>query len=165
MTIFPLPSHPKESYHEPPRSFGSPRDGGARKHAGCDLYAPVMTPIHAVADGIVVRGPYLFYRGVFALDVRHSEGFVIRYGEISGTASGISAGSEVTAGQLIAFVGRIIGLNLSMLHFEMFRGGNGFKGPLTDVNRPPFLRREDLIDPTNFLDSCELLNELSKEKS
>ena len=76
MAIFPLRSRPKESYKEHPRSFGSPRSNGARKHAGCDLYAPAGAEILAVEDGTVLRGPYLFYDGVLALDVQHSSGIV-----------------------------------------------------------------------------------------
>ena len=53
MPIFPLHVRPKESYKEPPRSFGSSRDHGARKHAGCDLYAPAGTEVLAVEDGTV----------------------------------------------------------------------------------------------------------------
>ena len=48
MPVFPLHVRPKESYKEPPRSFGSSRDHGARKHAGCDLYAPAGTEVLAV---------------------------------------------------------------------------------------------------------------------
>jgi murein DD-endopeptidase MepM/ murein hydrolase activator NlpD len=56
MGVFPSRSRPKESYKEPPRAFGSPRDHGGRKHAGCDLYAPAGTEVLAVEDGTVLRG-------------------------------------------------------------------------------------------------------------
>jgi murein DD-endopeptidase MepM/ murein hydrolase activator NlpD len=156
MPIFPLEQRPRLSYHDAPRSFGASRDNGARKHAGCDLYAPLMIPIYSVSDGKVIRGPYLFYGGVFAIDVRHSDGYVVRYGEISGVSGNITEGDEIKEGQLIAFVGHIVGMNISMLHFELFAGG-AFEGHLTDLNFPPYFRRPDLMDPTNFLDSCELL--------
>ncbi len=39
MATFPLARRPQESYKDRPRSFGSPRSGGKRKHAGCDPYA------------------------------------------------------------------------------------------------------------------------------
>jgi hypothetical protein len=85
---------PKESYKEPPRSFGSSRDHGARKHAGCDLYAPAGTEVLAVEDGTVIRGPYPFYDVVRALEVQHPSG-IVRYGEIARAAEGIAAGVAV----------------------------------------------------------------------
>ncbi|PYJ30722.1 MAG: hypothetical protein DME90_02175 [Verrucomicrobia bacterium] len=59
---FPFPVVPAQSWEKPPLAFASPRAGGARLHAGCDLYFPKGTPIHAVADGVVIRGPYALSR-------------------------------------------------------------------------------------------------------
>ena len=64
---FPLRARPAESYHERPRAFGSPRDGGARSHAGCDLYAAAGSDVLALESGTVTRGCYPFYDVVFAL--------------------------------------------------------------------------------------------------
>jgi murein DD-endopeptidase MepM/ murein hydrolase activator NlpD len=154
MPVFPLHVRPKESYKEHPRSFGSPRSNGARKHAGCDLYAPAGTEVLAVEDGTVLRGQYLFYDVVHALEVHHPSG-IVRYGEISRAAEGIAAGVAVKAGQVLGYVGRMQTVAQSMLHLEMFAGTE--RGPLTNRGNPPFLRRADLVDPTAFLDSCTAL--------
>jgi murein DD-endopeptidase MepM/ murein hydrolase activator NlpD len=151
MPAFPLHVRPKESYKEPPRSFGSSRDHGARKHAGCDLYAPAGTEVLAVEDGTVIRGPYLFYDVVYALEIQHLSG-IVRYGEISHAAEGIATGVTVTAGQVLGYVGKMQTVVQSMLHLELFSGTA--QGPLTDRNHPPFMWRGDLVDPTAFLDSC-----------
>ena len=151
MPVFPLHVRPKESYQKPPRSFGSSRDHGARKHAGGDLYAPAGTEVLAVEDGTVIRGPYLFYDVVYALEVQHPSG-IVRYGEISHAAGGIATGAAVTAGQVLGYVGKMQTVAQSMLHLELFAGTA--QGPLTDRNHPPFMRRGDLVDPTAFLDSC-----------
>ena len=151
MPIFPLHVRPKESYKEPPRSFGSSRDHGARKHAGCDLYASAGTEVLAVEDGTVIRGPYLFYDVVYALEVQHPSG-IVRYGEISHAAEGIATGVTVKAGQVLGYVGKMQTVAQSMLHLELFAGTA--QGPLTDRNHPPYMRRGDLVDPTAFLDSC-----------
>lgn len=143
---FPLPFRPNLSYSTGGRRFGAPRDGG-RLHAGCDLIAPEGTDIFAVGSGIVVLGPYPFYRGTYAIEVRHSN-FIARYCEIRGTAQGVGVGSQVQEGQLIAYVGRMY--QDSMLHFEMYSGAA--QGPLTQRNNPPYQRRDDLIDPTPHLD-------------
>src|SRR5262249_54389009 len=62
---------PTESWKDGPRYFGCPRDGGSRKHAGVDLYAPYLSKIRAIADGEIIRGPYWFYDGTNALEVYH----------------------------------------------------------------------------------------------
>ena len=152
MSAFPLPFRPKESYKEHPRSFGSPRSNGARKHAGCDLYAPAGTEVLAVEDGTVLRGPYLFYDVVYALEVQHPSG-IVRYGEIARAAEGIAAGAAVKAGQVLAYVGKMQTVAQSMLHLELFAATE--HGPLTNRQNPPFMRRADLQDPTAFLDACQ----------
>ena len=45
-----------------PRAFGSNRNGGKARHAGCDLYAPVGRTIYAVRDGVVLRDLRLLRR-------------------------------------------------------------------------------------------------------
>ena len=152
MSTFPLRSRPAESYKEHPRSFGSPRAGGARKHAGCDLYAAAGAEVLAVEDGTVLRGPYLFYDVVYALEVQHPSG-IVRYGEISHAAEGIATGVAVKAGHVIGYVGKMKTVAQPMLHFELFSGTA--EGPLTNRQNPPFMRREDLQDPTAFLDACQ----------
>ncbi|RXT57176.1 hypothetical protein B6S44_01680 [Bosea sp. Tri-44] len=146
---FPLTFIPAQGWHHVPRSFGAPRSKGKRKHAGCDLYAPVGTPVHAVADGkITIHRP--FYLGTFATVIDHGD-FVVRYGEVQkALAGGLKVGDEVAAGQVIGSVGKLSGLNISMIHFEMFSGT--VNGELT-TTKSPFFRRADLMDPTAQLDA------------
>jgi murein DD-endopeptidase MepM/ murein hydrolase activator NlpD len=150
---FPLPFLPRQKWTTGARFFGAPRDHGKRKHAGCDLLAPKGTEIYAVADGQVVRGPYLFYHGTYALEVVHP-GFLVRYCEIlAGLPNGVAMGSRVKAGQAIAYVGRMF--TMSMLHFELY--ANTVRGPLSGHYHNDFKRRGDLLDPT------PLLNRLSRD--
>jgi murein DD-endopeptidase MepM/ murein hydrolase activator NlpD len=146
---FPLPFIPNASYKSGGRRFGADRDHGKRKHAACDLIAPLGTPIFAVDDGVVVlEADHKFYRGTFSLAIRHQAGYIVRYCEIKGVADGLRMGSPVRAGQLIAHVGKMF--VDSMLHFELYAGNQ--RGPLTDRSNPPFQRRADLVDPTSLLD-------------
>lgn len=155
---FPLSSLPAQSWHVAPLRFGANRAGGKRKHAGCDLYAPVGTPVYAVADG-TVKGFAFFYKGTYALTIDHGS-FWVRYGEISqAIASGLAAGTRVREGDQIGEVGDLIGLSLSMVHFEMYSGAAS--GALTVPSRAPYMRRSDLIDPTSFLDEWAGLENLA----
>ena len=156
--LFPLKTRPVESYKEEPRSFGSERDSGTRKHAGCDLYAPIGTDVIAVEDGTVLRGPYEFAGGTYALEIDHGF-YLVRYTEIGADAPAeVKPGNKVKRGQVIGKVGKFVGQDGTvrhMLHFEMY--SNKDKGPLTDTNNPPFMRRKDLENPTDFLDEGILM--------
>lgn len=159
---FPLPVLPRVDWIQPPRAYGSNRSSGARAHAGCDLYAPIGTTVHAVRAGVVVRDPYAFYAGTDALEIDHGD-FLIRYGEIQ-PGSPLRKGERVTAGQFIAKVGHLVGVSVpsAMLHLEMYAGtasGRLTVGEDESARRAdgiPFLRRADLIDPTPYLDQWKL---------
>jgi hypothetical protein len=156
--IFPLRKKPAANYHTGGRTFGADRTGG-RKHAGCDLIAPQGTEILAMANGEVIRGPYEFYEGTYALEIKHANGMVVRYGEISQTVPvGIKEGTRVSRGQVIARVGRLDS-GSSMLHLEMYNGN--VEGPLTQTGNS-YKRRTDLFNPTSYLDDAPLGDSLSE---
>ncbi|MFW7381111.1 MAG: M23 family metallopeptidase [Oligoflexus sp.] len=142
---FPFSGPADAKYTEAPRSFGSCRSNCTRLHAAADLYGLIGRPIYAVGAGSVIDFHY-FYDGTYALVVNHGD-FIVRYGEIGQSLpQGIAVGSQVRAGQLIAYVGDLISLNQSMLHFERFSGKA--TGPLTVRDNPPYQRRSDLENPT-----------------
>jgi murein DD-endopeptidase MepM/ murein hydrolase activator NlpD len=152
--FFPFTEMPHESWADGMRAFGSSRDKGKRVHAGCDLWFPVGTTIHAITTGTVIAKPYLFYHSTDALEIDHGT-FVARYGEIrQGSAASLKIGDQVTAGQPIANVGKLDNMKLSMLHLELY--DKSAAGQLTVKNNQtkrnaaglPFWRRRDLIDPT-----------------
>lgn len=147
---FPLALRPAESYKEGMRAFGSSRSGG-RKHAGCDLYAAPGTKIYSLSDGEVID-IYDFYLGTKAVEINHGA-FVARYGEVRSTTPGLKKGSMVARGDNIAEVGELVfasGTKMSMLHLELYRGN--IPGRLTLRGHPPYHRRDDLLDPTPYLD-------------
>lgn len=151
--FFPFDRLPNLNWTESMRRFGAHRPG--RAHAACDLYFPTGTTIHAITSGSVVRGPYAFYQGTFALEIDHGT-FLARYGEIQESAF-VRAGDHVKAGQPIAKVGNLIGITNSMLHLELY--DKSAHGPLTvglqqsgrHTDGRPFMRRRDLFDPTSKL--------------
>jgi peptidoglycan hydrolase-like protein with peptidoglycan-binding domain len=93
--------------------------------------------------------------GTYALTVDHGS-FWIRYGEIAQKpASALSPGTIVKEGEQIGEVGDLQGMDLAMVHFEMYSGAGS--GPLTVPSRAPYMRRVDLLDPTPYLDEWAAL--------
>ncbi|TLD71711.1 hypothetical protein FEM03_06115 [Phragmitibacter flavus] len=154
---FPFSTLPSANWTSAPRSFGARRASGSRAHAGCDLYFPAGTVIHAITDGVVIRGPYDFYARTYALEIDHGT-FIARYGEIAANAE-VRQGDRVRAGQAIAEVGHLVGITVpsDMLHLELY--DKTASGPLSvgasvgarTAAGVPYLRRRDIIDPTPFL--------------
>jgi murein DD-endopeptidase MepM/ murein hydrolase activator NlpD len=152
--FFPFERLPSFDWTSGMRRFAANRSGGRRAHAGCDLYFPAGTTIHAVADGTVIRGPYFFYLGTYALEIDHGS-FIARYGEIQ-QSTFVRQGDRVRAGQQIAKVGHLVSIQVpsDMLHLELYN--KTASGPLTvsaaagkkAQDGRPFMRRRDLIDPT-----------------
>ena len=147
MPIFPLPAYPELNYEQGcgHRYFGASRAKN-RKHAGVDLIMARGTKVRAVDAGTVQLGPYYFYSGTYALEVKHPS-FVVRYGEVEKAT--VKAGDKVKKGQIIAEIGC-----LKMLHFEMYTGKG--EGALTVRANKPYQRRKDLVDPTALLKSWPL---------
>lgn len=145
---FPFSAAALADYGAGIRAFGSCRDNCNRRHAAADLYANTGTGIRSVGDGVIIDY-YEFYLGTWALVVDHGT-FIVRYGEINrNLPQGVTVGTRVTRGQTIAFVGRLVGLNQDMLHFERYTGTA--TGPLTVPGNAPYQRRRDLVNPTNDL--------------
>ena len=93
-----------------------------RAHRGIDYAADSGTPVMATADGVVTqRGP----RGELgnALEIRHPNGFVTRYGHLRGFAGGVRVGSRVHQGDIIGYVGMTGLATGPHLHYEMIRSG------------------------------------------
>src|SRR5262245_2726558 len=107
----------QESSHEISAAFRSDQTykggngfGGSREkvrpglmHAANDLAAPPGTPVLAMDEGVVLAGPYEFFRGTYALEVRHPQ-FIARYCEIARIAE-VGLADRVKEGQVIAYVG------------------------------------------------------------
>jgi murein DD-endopeptidase MepM/ murein hydrolase activator NlpD len=154
---FPFPTLPTNNWNVGMGAFSSDRSNGTRAHAGCDLYFHAGTEIYAMADGVVLEGPTPFYAGTFFLAIEHGH-IIVRYGEIQADAF-VERNQRVAGGQKIARVGHLVGINVSsdMLHLEMY--GTRSPGPLTvgsqaskrRADTVPYLRRGDLIDPSDIL--------------
>lgn len=137
--------------------FGHARSSGTRSHAGCDIYVNAEgEPVYAVKSGtiLMVEQPSDAWGGAGAITVDHGD-YIVRYGEVNCFAQ--SAG-QVFQGQKIAEVSNTTYYpSQPMLHFEMY--AKSATGPLTVaapgklVNGRGTRRRDDLMDPTPFLET------------
>jgi murein DD-endopeptidase MepM/ murein hydrolase activator NlpD/O-acetyl-ADP-ribose deacetylase (regulator of RNase III) len=129
-------------------TFGAPRDGGTRTHAGNDLLAPKMTPLLAVVDGEVdwldldpgSTSCNLLLRG----DDGNDYFYIHMNNDTPGTDDGLGCptytyapklveggdGTRVECGELIGWVGDSGNAEYTVphLHFEIHYGG--YKNPI-----------------------------------
>jgi hypothetical protein len=114
--------------------FGADRDGGARKHEGNDIGAAKLTPVVAVADGVVSR--VVQEQGTpnccYAI-IGHADGWSSYYihlnNDLYGTDDGLGVGvrtdlvegTPVKRGEVIGWVGDSGNAELTIdhLHFEL----------------------------------------------
>jgi murein DD-endopeptidase MepM/ murein hydrolase activator NlpD len=126
-----------------------------KQHKGTDYAASAGTPVRAIGDGVVVRAGWSNGYGN-VLDIRHRNGFVSRYGHLRGFAAGVHAGSRVTIGQTIAYVGMTGLATGPHLHFEVLVDGvqrdprlalrDRSGDPVPSIERPAFERqRSELL--------------------
>lgn len=155
--VFPLRKKPTNEYSEGMARFGAKRSSGrrgSRKHAANDLYLYRGADVLAVKDGLIVRDLYKFYKGTWALEVKHEGGFVVRYGEVRGKhLKGISENQHVEAGQALGLMGKVNSNCCEpMLHFELYKGTES--GSLNRKGNV-YQRRSDLISPLQKLQLWE----------
>lgn len=119
-------------------SFDDPR-GGGRIHNAIDIMAPKMSPVLAAVDGEIVFAPMTEPYYGYMLTLRGNDGYTYNYihlnNDTPGTddgnggheyayAAGIESGTEVEAGDHIAWVGDSGNAEATVphLHFEMYDG-------------------------------------------
>ena len=112
---WPLPGHTYISCH-----FGEVDAFGNAGHRGTDIPAPEGTPILAAHSGtVLVSGWNDSYGNQVLLD--NGVGLSTRYAHMTATA--VTAGETVTAGQVIGYVGSTGDSTGNHLHFEVMQGG------------------------------------------
>ena len=112
---WPLPGQNYISCH-----FGEMDAFGNAGHRGTDIPAPEGTPILAAHSGtVLVSGWNDSYGNQVLLD--NGAGLSTRYAHM--TASAVTAGETVTAGQVIGYVGSTGDSTGNHLHFEVMQGG------------------------------------------
>lgn len=124
--------------------FAAPRNGGARKHAGVDIYPPAGNgaPVHAMKDGTVVKIAPFYTRAngevTYGVLVDHGD-FVINYAELRPPA--VAVGNRVARNQVIGAISGTV-----QLHLEQYAPGttNWCGGWYGD-------KPANLVDPTGLM--------------
>jgi len=109
-----------------------PINGGHEFHKGIDLNGETGDPIHAAADGIVMRADFDSGGYGNVVDIDHGNGYATRYGHCSKLL--VKVGDLVHAGDVIAKVGSTGHSTGSHLHFEVWING-------APVNPQPYLSK------------------------
>lgn len=96
--------------------------GTWRQHQGMDYAAASGTPVRTIGDGVVI---FAGTRGGYgnAVEVRHPNGFVTRYGHLRGFAKGVRKGARVEISETIGYVGMTGLATGPHLHFEVLVNG------------------------------------------
>ena len=147
-------------------SWGFARAHGSRRHQGTDLMAPKMSPVYALADGVIER---LSSGGTSGrtVSVKHDFGYSSWYmhlnNDVPGTddgnasidqifAPGLEVGHRVSAGDLVGFVGDSGNAESTAphTHFELHRNA-------VPINPYPALRQaqERALELANIAEAAE----------
>lgn len=105
-----------------------------RPHHGVDYAAPAGTPVHAVADGIVVFKGW-GGGGGNTLKIKHPGNLMTGYLHLSRYAKGIAQGTRVTQGQLIGYVGQTGTATGPHLDYRIWKNGKAID-PLKVPSEP-----------------------------
>jgi len=140
--------------------FGADRDHGSRHHQGVDIAAPKLTPVVAVADGVVMGVTQVVGTEECCwMSLRHDDGWQSYYvhlnndlyGTDDGTGIGVRPdlveGTEVTKGEVIGWVGDSGNAEETVdhLHFELRTSGGEAVDPVPSVRAAQ--RQAVLLDP------------------
>lgn len=98
----------------------SPTAGASSYHQGVDLAGPEGTPIYATRSGVVTVARYSSSAGYY-VTINHGDGFSSIYMHMTNYV--VSAGSAVSAGQLIGYMGSTGISTGSHLHFGIAYNG------------------------------------------
>ena len=113
-----------------------PFERRVRMHEGIDLAAPIGTPIHATAEGTIVRAGWNSGGYGNLVEIDHGRGIITRYGHLS--AIQVRPGDRVTRGQQVGRMGSTGRSTGSHLHYEVRIDGRS-------VNPIPFMKSTDYV--------------------
>ena len=103
-------------------SFGERRGGGSRGHEAVDLLAPRHTPVRAVEGGRIAKLFFSKAGGTTIYQFDPTGRFCYYYAHLERYAEGLREGQEVSAGEVLGYVGTSgnAPANTPHLHFAIF---------------------------------------------
>ena len=105
-----------------------------KPHTGVDYAAPAGTPVHAVADGTVIKAGW-GGGGGNTIKIQHTGGLQTGYLHLQKFASGIKEGTYVTQGQTIGYVGSTGTSTGPHLDYRIWKNGTPID-PLSITQQP-----------------------------
>ncbi|MCC7076341.1 MAG: peptidoglycan DD-metalloendopeptidase family protein [Acidimicrobiia bacterium] len=110
-------------------SYGASRSGG-RSHKGVDMMAMSGTPLVAITDGTIIRAS-ASESGLGGITLWLRDGAGNTYYYAHNKSNVVDAGAQVSAGQLIAYVGNTGNARYTAahVHFEYHPGGGDATNP------------------------------------
>ncbi len=146
--------------------------GFTQMHRGVDFAAPKGTPIYAAGNGTIIeigrKGSYGKY-----IKIKHNQDIYTAYGHAKSFAKGLTKGSLVKQGQVIAYVGDSGMATGAHLHFEVIEKGkkvNPLKLKLIPVtklagkDRENFLKYKATLDEITSSNQPQMLASASLQK-
>ena len=112
-----------------------PFSGEGALHSGVDISAPMRTPVHAAADGIVMRAEYSGGYGRMVI-IDHGRGMNTWYAHLAKFE--VVPGQEIRRGEILGYSGASGKVTAPHLHFEVRLGGS-------PVNPYPYLTRSAML--------------------
>ncbi|MFT2011441.1 M23 family metallopeptidase [Pontibacter sp. 13R65] len=130
--------------------WGDPRDAGARRHEGVDIFAPRGTPVVAAVDGVVTRVGTTPRGGnvVWLSDAKRRQN--LYYAHLDKHL--VSPGQRVTTGDTLGLIGNT-GNAISTaphLHFGIYRSGKGATNPYPYLHQPTQAAPRVQVDANNI---------------
>ena len=126
-----------------------------RPHYGVDYSAPKGTPVVALGNGHVNELGFHGGYGRF-ISIRHNSVYMTTYAHLSGYAKGLKAGSNVTQGEVIGYVGSSGLATGPHLDFRVYRNGSP-TDPLK-LESPP----SNPVDAKDMIAFKELVKKMNK---
>jgi murein DD-endopeptidase MepM/ murein hydrolase activator NlpD len=94
-----------------------------RPHHGVDYAAPTGTPVYTIGDGVVTKKAFQQNGGGNYVTVKHNGVYSTTYMHLSKFATGIKAGSRVSQGDVIGYVGSTGLATGPHLDFRVYKNG------------------------------------------
>ncbi|SRR5579883_370273 len=122
-------------------NFGDARDGGARRHDGLDIMAPMGREILAPCPGKIIAKKWND-RGGNSIWMQGNDGRFYYFAHLSRYADGLKEGEQVRAANVIGYVGNTGDAQGKSphLHFEIHNARNG-----PPLNPYPILRQDGIL--------------------